>query len=240
MWLDQAGHYWERDNGKWFYLDGDMRWQRGNPPGSLRQIASDTPTNVAQEDVLALAPDGTRILRGERGDVGPAGDQGPRGDQGPVGETGPVGPVGPVGPDAVAPHLVAIVDSPDYTINLPTLVVDGFLLIVEVQADQGCTVRLPAGVRLTAGMNRSFEMVAGQRAFVGLRWSQDRDPAYVGAYDNGADYSPGDVVLYAGYYWVRVGEPNPGYAPGTSYWDGPITGSGTWYALAVTVERPDL
>lgn len=41
---------------------------------------------------------------------------------------------------------------------------------------------------------------------------------FVGAYDNGADYSPGDVVTYNGGTYYRVGEPNPGYPPGTSYW----------------------
>lgn len=41
---------------------------------------------------------------------------------------------------------------------------------------------------------------------------------FVGEYNNGADYSIGDVVTYAGGTYYRVGEPNPGYAPGTSYW----------------------
>ncbi len=41
---------------------------------------------------------------------------------------------------------------------------------------------------------------------------------FLGAYDNGADYSPGDVVTYNGGTYYRVGEPNPGYPPGTSYW----------------------
>jgi len=41
---------------------------------------------------------------------------------------------------------------------------------------------------------------------------------FVGAYDNGADYSPGDVVTYNGGTYYRVGEPNPGYPPGTFYW----------------------
>jgi hypothetical protein len=43
---------------------------------------------------------------------------------------------------------------------------------------------------------------------------------YVGAYDNGADYYPGTVVSYAGFLWIRVGEPNPGYPPyeGGPYW----------------------
>ena len=41
---------------------------------------------------------------------------------------------------------------------------------------------------------------------------------FVGEYDNGADYNIGDVVTYAGGTYYRVGEPNPGYPPGTVYW----------------------
>ena len=41
---------------------------------------------------------------------------------------------------------------------------------------------------------------------------------YRGAYDNGADYYPGQVVSYNGALYIRIGEPNPGYPPGSSYW----------------------
>ena len=41
---------------------------------------------------------------------------------------------------------------------------------------------------------------------------------YRGAYDNGGDYYPGQVVSFNGALYVRIGEPNPGYPPGTSYW----------------------
>jgi hypothetical protein len=41
---------------------------------------------------------------------------------------------------------------------------------------------------------------------------------YLGAYDNGGDYYPGQVVSFNGALYVRTGEPNPGYPPGTSYW----------------------
>jgi hypothetical protein len=41
---------------------------------------------------------------------------------------------------------------------------------------------------------------------------------YRGAYNNGADYSPGQVVSFNGTLYIRTGEPNPGYPPGTSYW----------------------
>lgn len=41
---------------------------------------------------------------------------------------------------------------------------------------------------------------------------------FVGEYDNGADYNIGDVVTYLGGTYYRVGEPNPGYPPGTVYW----------------------
>ena len=41
---------------------------------------------------------------------------------------------------------------------------------------------------------------------------------YLGAYDNGADYFPGQVVSYNGALYIRTGEPNPGYPPPGSYW----------------------
>ena len=41
---------------------------------------------------------------------------------------------------------------------------------------------------------------------------------YRGAYDNGADYYPGQVVRFNGALYIRIGEPNPGYPPGSSYW----------------------
>ena len=45
------------------------------------------------------------------------------------------------------------------------------------------------------------------------------EPAdYRGAYDNGADYWPGQIVSYNGELYIRIGEPNPGYPPPGSYW----------------------
>jgi hypothetical protein len=41
---------------------------------------------------------------------------------------------------------------------------------------------------------------------------------YQGAYNNGTDYSPGQVVSYNGELYRRIGEPNPGYPPPGSYW----------------------
>jgi hypothetical protein len=41
---------------------------------------------------------------------------------------------------------------------------------------------------------------------------------YQGAYNNGADYFPGQVVSYNGELYIRIGEPNPGYPPPGSYW----------------------
>jgi len=41
---------------------------------------------------------------------------------------------------------------------------------------------------------------------------------FVGEYNNGADYNVGDVVTYLGGTYYRIGEPNPGYPPGTVYW----------------------
>jgi hypothetical protein len=41
---------------------------------------------------------------------------------------------------------------------------------------------------------------------------------YRGAYNNGADYFPGQVVSFNGELYIRIGEPNPGYPPPGSYW----------------------
>jgi hypothetical protein len=41
---------------------------------------------------------------------------------------------------------------------------------------------------------------------------------YQGAYNNGADYFPGQVVTFNGELYIRIGEPNPGYPPPGSYW----------------------
>jgi hypothetical protein len=41
---------------------------------------------------------------------------------------------------------------------------------------------------------------------------------YQGAYNNGADYYPGQVVSFNGELYIRIGEPNPGYPPPGSYW----------------------
>lgn len=42
---------------------------------------------------------------------------------------------------------------------------------------------------------------------------------YLGAYNNGADYTYGDVVLYYGQLYKRISNPNnPGYPPGGSSW----------------------
>lgn len=48
---------------------------------------------------------------------------------------------------------------------------------------------------------------------------KDSNYVFKGEYNNGLDYSPNDVVLYNGVYYVRLLEPNPGYPPGTVYWD---------------------
>ncbi len=42
---------------------------------------------------------------------------------------------------------------------------------------------------------------------------------FKGAYENGADYNVDDVVTYNGKYYVRILPVNPGYPPGTAYWD---------------------
>ena len=55
---------------------------------------------------------------------------------------------------------------------------------------------------------------ASAAAVSAVRWK------YKGAYNNGLDYAPDDVVTYDTSLWIRIGEPNPGYPPyvGSPYW----------------------
>jgi hypothetical protein len=55
---------------------------------------------------------------------------------------------------------------------------------------------------------------ASAAAVSAIRWK------YKGAYNNGLDYAPDDVVTYDTSLWIRIGEPNPGYVPyvGSAYW----------------------
>jgi hypothetical protein len=43
---------------------------------------------------------------------------------------------------------------------------------------------------------------------------------YIAAYDNGNSYTWGNIVSAESKYWLRIGEPNPGYPPyeGSPYW----------------------
>ena len=61
---------------------------------------------------------------------------------------------------------------------------------------------------------------ASAAAVSAIRWK------YKGAYNNGLDYAPDDVVTYDTSLWIRIGEPNPGYVP--------YVGSGYWQLLAIS------
>jgi hypothetical protein len=62
---------------------------------------------------------------------------------------------------------------------------------------------------------------------------------YRGVYNNGADYFPGQVVSYNGALYVRTGEPNPGYPPGTSYWAEFDPAASPAFKLWVEVSKAD-
>jgi hypothetical protein len=74
-----------------------------------------------------------------------------------------------------------------------------------------------------------------QEGWIGVEWKPSFLPLDItslkGAYDNGADYNPGDIVSYNGRYYTRLLGANPGYPPGTTYW-GP--------ALDLPAQNPDL
>jgi len=62
---------------------------------------------------------------------------------------------------------------------------------------------------------------------------------YRGLYDNGADYWPGQVVSYNGELYIRTGEPNPGYPPGSSYWSAFDPSASPAFKLWVDLSKAD-
>lgn len=179
MWLDQAGHYWEKKNGsQWYYLDGDMQWRRGKPAGPLTKLPGGTQPAVGAEPTVTVAPDGTKVLRGERGPIGATGATGPVGPTGSTGPVGAAGPPGPTGPMATAPHILVAPGDATYTLEPPARPADGYLVMFEILPEVDTTIHMPAGVRLTAGMTPHFDLLAGQHGFVGLRWSDSAEAWY--------------------------------------------------------------
>ena len=77
------------------------------------------------------------------------------------------------------------------------------------------THTIPEVTGLTTALDGKATAAQGAKADTAL---QPTPVDYRGAYDNGGDYYPGQVVSYGGELYVRIGEPNPGYPPGTSYW----------------------
>ena len=68
---------------------------------------------------------------------------------------------------------------------------------------------------LTDALDGKATAAQGAKADTAL---QPEPVDYRGAYDNGGDYYPGQVVSFNGALYIRTGEPNPGYPPGSSYW----------------------
>jgi hypothetical protein len=62
---------------------------------------------------------------------------------------------------------------------------------------------------------------------------------YQGAYNNGADYFPGQVVTFNGELYRRVGEPNPGYPPPGSYWTAFDPSASPAFKLWVELSKAD-
>ena len=91
-----------------------------------------------------------------------------------------------------------------------------------ITSDSGTDADIPLANSTNSGLFSPAEKAKLAIALVSVGVS------YLGAYNNGADYTYGDVVLYNGVLYERISNPNnPGYPPGTSSWEvfDPLIGS---------------
>jgi hypothetical protein len=102
----------------------------------------------------------------------------------------------------------------DLLANLDPALIDSISEAVEVINTER-TERIAADAALQSEIDGKATAAQGAKADTAL---QPEPVDYQGAYNNGADYSPGQVVSYNGELYIRIGEPNPGYPPPGSYW----------------------
>jgi chitodextrinase len=141
--------------------------------------------------------------KGDKGDDGATGAQGPQ---------GPIGATGPAGADALWSYNGA------WQINAAYAVGD----VVTYQGQLYYAKAITTAGTLPTDTTK-FDLIAAKGAdgTNGTNGTNGADALwnFVGEYDNGADYWPGDVVTFAGGTYYRIGEPNPGYYPtDPTYW----------------------
>lgn len=102
----------------------------------------------------------------------------------------------------------------DLLANLDPAALDSISEAVEVINTERAE-RIAADAALQTAVDGKATAAQGAKADTAL---QPQPVDYQGAYNNGADYSPGQVVSYNGELYIRIGEPNPGYPPPGSYW----------------------
>jgi hypothetical protein len=102
----------------------------------------------------------------------------------------------------------------DLLANLDPALIDSISEAVEVINTER-TERIAADAALQTQIDGKATAAQGALADTAL---QPEPVDYQGAYNNGADYFPGQVVSFNGELYIRIGEPNPGYPPPGSYW----------------------
>jgi hypothetical protein len=116
---------------------------------------------------------------------------------------------------ALATEDTALGQRIDYlAANLDPAALDSISEAVEVINTER-TERIAADAALQTQIDGKATAAQGALADTAL---QPEPVDYQGAYNNGLDYSPGQVVSYNGELYRRIGEPNPGYPPPGSYW----------------------
>jgi hypothetical protein len=159
---------------------------------------------------------------------GPIGATGATGPIGSTGSTGIQGPQGPPGIYTIGNGLSLIED--ELSLLDESYTSEEKIKLAGIQA--GAEVNVNADWNATSGDARILnkpslgsaaaanvsDFASAAQGLLADSALQPEAVNYLGVYNNGADYSPGDVVTYDGTLYIRVGEPNPGYPPGTSYW----------------------
>jgi len=167
--------------------------------------------------VIKIVPMPGMSIQGPIGLTGPTGPAGPTGLQGPQGSPGINGTAGAQGPQGIAGQ-----DGEGFNFRGEWVIGTQYLKN-DVVTQNGSTYIANYDYYDTSGPSSDGDLWAtlALRGADGANGSNGVDALwnFVGEYNNGADYNVGDVVTYSGGTYYRIGEPNPGYTPGTSYWE---------------------
>ena len=183
--------------------------------------------HISEENAGSIGPTGLRGLTGLTGPAGPVGGTGTTGATGSTGAASTVaGPTGPAGQGftykgsyvtgtSYNPYDVVSHNGNAWITQTP----------VSVSEIPGEATVNPKWIQFVSKGSTGNTGATGPAGFDGEDGATGPPPwTFVGAYNNGLDYTYGDAVTYEGGFYYRTGNPNnPGYPPTV----GAINGSWT-------------